>query len=449
MTGRTTREALLDAFHGLERENGALGPSWLRAERREAIARFAERGLPTTRDEEWRYTSLAPLAGTALDLAGVQTAGDVAPDTITPYLVGPPSWSRLVFVNGRYAARLSSLSPLPAGAWIGSLSEALTADPERARVWIDAAAQAGVPDALATLNQAFWRDGACLHVPAGVSVPEPVHVMFVTTASNPGPVQHPRSLVVLEPGSRAAVLESHITCGVGTSWTNQTTAVALGTGAVLDHYQVELDGPRAFHSARTDVRQDRESRFTSWSICFGGRLVRSDVRVSLGGEQASCALSGLSVIGGQQHVDTRTDVAHIAPRATSRQRFKAILDGRARGVFNGRVVVQRGADGTDAHQSTKNLLLSDHVEVDSKPQLEIFADDVKCSHGAADGQLGSDAVFYLKSRGLDEDTARALLAFGFANEVLGTIQVEPIRAWLESALTARLRGGRVAQEDTV
>jgi Fe-S cluster assembly protein SufD len=448
MTDRTTREALLDAFRALEQENGALGPSWLRARRREAIAEFAELGLPTTRDENWRYTSLAPLAATALDLAGAREAGDVALETVASCSVGPPSWTRLVFVNGRYAARLSSPAATAGGAWIGSLKEALTADAERVRGWIDAAVSPAAPDALASLNRAFWRDGAYLHVPAGASVPEPVHVMFVTTAHDPGPVQHPRCLIVLEPGSRASVLESHVTCGDGPSWTNQTTQVSLGAGAALEHCQVELGGPRAFHLARTEVSQDRESRFASWSICFGGRLVRTDLRVSLGGEQASCALSGLSVIGGRQHVDTRTDVAHVAPRATSRQRFKGILDGRARGVFNGRVVVRPGADGTDAHQSNKNLLLSDHAEVDSKPQLEIFADDVKCSHGAADGQLGADAVFYLKSRGLDEDTARALLAFGFANEVLGTIPLEPLRVRLERELTARLRGGHVTQEDT-
>ena len=194
------------------------------------------------------------------------------------------------------------------------------------------------------------------------------------------------------------------------------------------------------------MRQARGSGFRSCAVTFDGRLVRNETEVRLGGETASCALDGLFVIGGQQHVDTHTVVDHAAPRATSRQLYKGILDGRARGVFNGRVIVRPGAVGTDAHQTNKNLLLSDEVEVDSKPQLEIFADDVKCSHGAADGQVAEDGIFYLRSRGLDETRARALLTLGFANEVLGRIDIGPLRARLEAFLASRLDGGRVAAE---
>jgi Fe-S cluster assembly protein SufD len=228
--------------------------------------------------------------------------------------------------------------------------------------------------------------------------------------------------------------------------TNAVTDIVAGEGARIDHYMLQQESLRAFHVARTRIAQARDSSVTSTAITFGGRLARHDVHVLLRGEGAECALNGLFVIGGAQHSDTHTVVDHVVPRGTSRQLYKGVLDGRARGVFNGRIVVRPGAQKTDAHQTNKNLLLADGVEVDSKPQLEIFADDVKCSHGAADGQLAGDALFYLKSRGFGEATARALLTYGFASEVLARIQEPTVRARLDAALTVRLRDGRVNEE---
>jgi Fe-S cluster assembly protein SufD len=256
----------------------------------------------------------------------------------------------------------------------------------------------------------------------------------------------PRTLIVLERDSRLALVESYVALGVCAYLTNAMTEVVLRPGADLDHHRIVLEGREAVHVGQTRVRQERDSRFTSCAVAFGGRLVRNDLTTALDAEGAECRLSGLFVVGGEQHADIHTVVDHVAPRATSRQLYKGVLDGTARGVFNGRVVVRPGANGTDAHQINKNLLLSDGVEVDSKPQLEIFADDVKCSHGAADGQLAADAIFYLKSRGLDEAAARTLLTHGFANEVLGRIRAGPIRSWCEDLLARRLRGGRVVEE---
>jgi Fe-S cluster assembly protein SufD len=246
--------------------------------------------------------------------------------------------------------------------------------------------------------------------------------------------------------SQVTVVESYGAVAGGRYLTNAVTDIVVGEGARVDHYKLQHESAGAFHVGRTRVGQHRDSRFSSCSIAFGGRLARNDVHVMLSGDGAECALNGLSVIGGQQHTDTHTVVDHVAPRATSRQLYKGVLDGRARGVFNGRIVVRPGAQKTDAHQTNKNLLLADGVEVDSKPQLEIFADDVKCSHGAADGQLAGEAIFYLQSRGFGEARARALLTYGFASEVLGHIREATVRARLEAALTARLRGGRVGEE---
>jgi Fe-S cluster assembly protein SufD len=441
MTDQTTRDAFLAAF--AEREAG--GPSWLREPRRHAIARFAERGLPTPRDEEWKYTNLAPLAAMPLDLAD-DGAGEAPTDeALAPFLIGPASWNRLVFVNGRYVAKLSTVRSLPAGGHVGGLAEALITDAEMVRPYLGTGAeQSG--DAFGALNAAFWADGAFVRVPAGTSVEEPIQLLFLTTPREAPHAEHPRSLIVLERGSRLALVESYVALGASAYLTNAVTEVVLWPGADLDHHRIVLEGREAVHVGQTRVREEQDSQLASCTVVFGGRLVRNDVSAVLNAEGAECRLSGLFVVGGEQHVDIHTVIDHVAPRATSRQLYKGVLDGTARGVFSGRVVVRPGANGTDAHQTNKNLLLSDGVEVDSKPQLEIFADDVKCSHGAADGQLAADALFYLKSRGLDEAAARTLLTHGFANEVLGRIRVGPIRRWCEDLLTGRLRGGRVVEQ---
>ena len=351
-------------------------------------------------------------------------------------------------MDGRYSAKLSAIGPLPRDVWIESMGEVLITDPKILRPHLTASAPVEAPSAFAALNDALWRDGALVHVPAGAAVAGPIHLLFVATGAGAARVEHPRSLIVLERESRATLVESYAALGGDAPYlTNATTDIVLAEGAALDHYKIQSEGGGAFHIGRTRARQARESRFGSCAITFDGRLVRNEVTVRLEAETAGCWLNGLFVVGGRQHVDTHTVVDHAAPRATSRQLYKGILDGHARGVFNGRVIVRPGATGTDAHQTNKNLLLSDGVEVDSKPQLEIFADDVKCSHGAADGQVAEEAVFYLKSRGLDEVSARTLLTFGFANEVLGAIRVESLRARLEALLAARLNGGRVAHEE--
>jgi Fe-S cluster assembly protein SufD len=354
------------------------------------------------------------------------------------------AWRRWRRPDSRWS-RTGPIAPKPPGVRIESLGDALITHAESLRSLLSAEPTDGL-DAFGALNAAFWRDGAFVQVPAGVTVAAPIHLLFVSTTSGPARVHHPRSVVVLEPGSAATLVETYVTLAASTCLTNATTDVIVGMGAGLDHYKVQVEDPLAFHVGRLRVREAGDSRVGSCAVTFGGRLTRNDVHVHLGAEAARCELSGLYVIGGGQHVDTHTVIDHAAPQAMSRQLYKGILDGHARGVFSGRVIVRPGANGTDAYQTNKNLLLSDEAEVDSKPQLEIFADDVRCSHGAADGQVAEDAIFYLKSRGLGEEDARALLTFGFANEVLGTVQVEPVRTWLTRLLTARLGRGRVSDE---
>jgi Fe-S cluster assembly protein SufD len=444
MAVRTTTRTFVEGFDRVEPELGRRAPRWLGEARRAALARLAERGLPTTRDEEWRYTSLAPIEETAFDVAPAAPAR-LSPAAIAPHLVGGPDWHRLVFVNGRHAPELSSAGTPPDGAQLGSLAEALGRNGGAPAPHV-LSAEGELEDAWTALNAAFWADGALVRVPAGVVVAAPIHLLFLATGGEPAPATHPRSVIALDRDSRATVVESYATVGGGTYLTNAVTRILVADGARLDHHRIELESGQAFHVGRTHASLGRDSHLGSSSILFGGRIARHDVRVRLGAEGAECALHGLYVIGGRQHVDINTVVDHARPHGRSRQLYKGVLDGRARGVFSGRVIVRPDAQKTDAHQANKNLLLSDGVEVDSKPQLEIFADDVKCSHGAADGQLAADAIFYLKSRGLGEAQARALLTYGFASEVLGRIGPEALRARLDALLTARLSGGRVTED---
>ncbi|HVQ77860.1 MAG TPA: Fe-S cluster assembly protein SufD [Candidatus Binatia bacterium] len=445
MTDTLTRDAVRAAHAERERRGAADGPAWLREARRAAIDRFAERGLPTTRDEEWKYTNLAPLVATPFDLAADAAREMPSAEALVRFSMGPASWNRLVFVDGRYVATLSTIRPLPPGGRLGSLAEALITDEPTVRVHLTGAAEPG--DAFGALNAAFWPDGAFLHVPAGAILEEePIQLLFVATARGAPRADHPRSLIVLEPSSRAVLVESYVALGDDAYLTNASTGIALGPGAVLDHHRVVLEGRQGVHVGRTRVRQGPDSRFASHAVTLGGRLVRNEVDAWLDAEGAACELNGLFVVGGVQHVDTHTVVDHTRPRTTSRQLYKGVLDGRARGVFSGRVVVRPGANETDAHQTNKNLILSDGAEMDSRPQLQIFADDVTCSHGAANGQLAEDAIFYLRSRGLGEVAARTLLTHGFASEVLGRIRMEPVRGWCEALLRGRLRGGRVPEE---
>jgi Fe-S cluster assembly protein SufD len=441
MTGALTAESFVAAFE--RRVARGADPAWLCEQRQAAMARFAERGLPTPRDEDWKYTSVAPLAATPFDLTGDGSAPAITAEALAPFLLEGVARVCLVFVDGRYVAPLSRVGR--AGhARVTGLAQALLTEEDLVRSNLGRMSEES--GGFAALNAAFWEDGAFLHVPAGVSLAEPVHLLFVATAPSTARAAHPRNLVVLERSSRATLIESYVALDANPYLTNATTDVILGEDAALDHVKVVRESPLGFHAGRTRIRQERDSRARSCSLAFGGRLVRNELDVRLDGEGADCALSGLAVQGGREHLDTHTVVDHRCPRARSRQLFKGVLDGRARGVFSGRVVVRPGAAGTDAHQTNKNLLLTDGVEVDSKPQLEIFADDVKCSHGAADGQLAEDAIFYLKSRGLDEAAARTLLTRAFAAEVLDRISLEPVRAWGERLLAGRLREGRVREE---
>jgi Fe-S cluster assembly protein SufD len=433
----------LSEFETLERQGALRSPSWLALLRRSAVARFAEAGFPTTRDEDWRYTNLAPLVATPFRTARSLTANGLPAGTLERLALGGTDWPRLVFVDGRYSSRQSSRPPLPARVQLSRLAEAMTVDGELIERHL-ARHAAWDANVFAALSTAFVEDGVFLHVPADTSLPAPIELLFVATA--PGALALPRVLVVAGPGSRVSVIERYVGLSDHAYFTNAVTEIVAGDAAVVDHYVLQEQGAAAFHVATVHAGLERNSAFSTGGATFGGRLGRTTLGLQFCGEGARGSISGLYVVGGRQHVDNHVTVDHAVPRCTSRQLFKGVLDGSARAVFNGRIIVRPDAQKTDANQTNKHLLLSDEVEVDSKPQLEIFADDVRCTHGAAEGQLAPEALFYLRSRGLGEAAARGLLTYGFAHEVLDRIAVEPIRAYLDRTLMTRLLTGRATKE---
>jgi Fe-S cluster assembly protein SufD len=426
-------QSLRESFALLnERSGGSIRPL-----REAAFARFAKLGLPTTQDEEWKYTSLAPLA---------QVRFESAAETRLP---GLDRWAledsgiRLVFIDGRHRPELSSRTAGPGGAFIGSLAAALAERPEL--VERELARHADQRDALTALNTAFIEDGAFIHLPAFAVLQTPIHLLFVSTAPGKATLSQPRNLIVLGAGSQATVVETYAGLRDEVYLTNAVTEVVLGDGARLDHYKLQEESARAFHLALLQVNHGRDSHFTSHSISLGSALARNEVRALFAREGSECTLNGLYMAAGKQHLDNRTVIDHQSPRCTSRELYKGVLDGHSRGVFSGRVLVREDAQKTDASQANKNLLLSDDALVDTKPQLEIFADDVKCAHGAAVGQLDEEALFYLRSRGIGREAARSLLTYAFASEMVNLIPLAPLRARVRELVTSRLpKWGREA-----
>jgi len=351
---------------------------------------------------------------------------------------------QLVFVDGRFAPSLTASARLPSGIEVMSLAEAIGRFPDRVEPWLGRSA-GPERNGFAALNAAFLRDGVFIRLARGTELEAPVHLLFLTSGA-PDSVVYVRNLIVAEAGSRASVIESYAALADAIGLTNSVTEIVLEPGAQLEHYRLGREAAAAYHVGSTDVHLARDSRYTSHSIALGGRIVRHELYASLDAEGAECTLNGLYVTHGRQHVDNHTRIDHHKPRGMSREWYKGVLDGQSRAVFSGRVVVHPQAQHTDAEQANHNLLLSENAEADSRPQLEIYADDVKCAHGATVGNLDPDALFYLRSRGLDDAHARSLLVYAFAGDVLKRIRLAPLRAHLEQQLTERLALQRLQAE---
>lgn len=413
---------------------GASATDWLPTLKAHAIKQFEAVGFPTTRDEDWHFTSITPIAERTFRPVKAAATTLMASD-IAPFTYGQKDWHLLVFVNGRYEPAVSSFAALDVSAQVMTFDEALKVAPELLAERLGTLAPA--EHAFTALNTAFLSNGVVVRVPANVVLDTPIHVLYVTDANATNGSLHPRTLIVAERGAQLTLIESFVTKGGGTYFTNHVAEVVVGENARVDHYKVQREGGEAFHVGTTQATQARDSIYHAFTFTMGAQLSRTNVFTKLLGSNAEVRLNGLYALEESQHADNQTFVEHVAPACSSREVYKGILDDASHGVFNGKVFVDPQAQQTDGKQTNHALLIGDAARVDTKPQLEIFADDVKCTHGATVGRLDELTQFYLKSRGIGADRARALLTYAFAAEVLELIELEPLKVALEELLFAR------------
>jgi Fe-S cluster assembly protein SufD len=405
------------------------GIAWLARLRRDAIDRFSDGGLPTTRDENWKYTSLRAVENRRFDAAPVPASSLNVSALASAAL---PDAHLMVFVDGRFRPDLSYGGHLPKGVTLSDLGSLLAVPPD----WLEPLLAQDADAGFTALNTAFMADGACLRLAPGAELATPLQLLFVTAGADLA-VQ-PRNLIVAGEGSRATIIEHHVGLDGQGYLANALTRIAVGAGARIEHVKLQQESMAAWHVAGVRARLAADSQFASGSIALGGALARVGIDVDLEAEGAACELSGLYVADGRQHTDHHTRVDHRKPGASSREHYRGVMAGEARAVFNGKVIVHADAQRSDAFQANHNLLLSDGAEVDTKPELEIYADDVKCGHGATVGQLDEDQVFYLRSRGVDEASARALLTLAFARDVIERIRTASLRRRVERLVERRL-----------
>ncbi|MEM1179050.1 MAG: Fe-S cluster assembly protein SufD [Acidobacteriota bacterium] len=417
-------------------------PAELEALRRRGRDRFEEVGFPTKRDEEWRFTNVTPVGRLEARRAGGERHGLDA-SKLEPFLVDETQ--DLVFVNGRFDAELSEAGDLPEGVFAGSLAQALREMPETVLAHLGQHARLD-DNPFVALNTAHIEDGAFVYVPRGVRVERPLHLLFVGTAGDEATVSYPRNLIVVEQSAELTVLESYAGFSGDRYFTCPVTEIVGGDNSVIDHYRLGEESVDAFHLATLEIALGRDANHFTHSVNWGGAIVRNDIRAYLGGEGIHCTLNGLYLGRGKQLVDHHMWVDHAMPHCHSYELFKGVLEDSSKAVFNGRIKVHEDAQKTDAKQSSQHLLLSKSAIAQSNPQLEIFADDVKCTHGSTTGHLDDEAVFYLRSRGIGEDAARSLLTYAFAAEVLEEFRLETVKKGLEEYLFTRLPKGDVVRQ---
>jgi Fe-S cluster assembly protein SufD len=432
-----TVEHYVSRFAEVAAANSASSPQWLNNIRKNAIDQFAAMGFPSGRDEKWRFTNFSSLARKKFAVpngqgASVSTSLDEAPG------VGWWSDTRIVFVDGKLSIGLSSLGELPDGVYAGNVFNALSDNATKLEQSL--ATIADVADnPFAALNAAFFTDGGVLIIPEGVRVESPIQFLYLASDDMHHSVSSLRSVFMIGENAEVTIVESFLGLGSGCSWTNAVTEMIVADGANLKAHRFQQESPNAFHTATTQCRQGRDSNLTFSTVDFGSSLSRHDICFQLNGTGASCSLRGLSHLRDKQHADNQTTIEHVTPNCSSVEQFTGIFDDSSHGVFTGRVLVRPDAQQTDAMQSSRNLLLSDNARADTQPQLEIFADDVKCTHGSTVGPIDDDALFYLRSKGLSAEEARTMLTYGFAIEIIDTIGISGLREFLADLLKSRLR----------
>ena len=426
-------------FQSLVQGPGANAPAWLRDLRDNAWSTFNEIGFPTARrgNERWKYTNVAPIARTGFGLAPSPATANGSKAVAPTYKLEGPAVYDLVFLDGHYSPELSSPAAGLSGVTAASMASAALDNAFDLESQVGRYAPAD-DDGFAALNTAFLHDGAYIHVADGHTEKVVVRLSYVTVDSTEPKVTYPRTLIVAGSNTDITVVESYSGPKDSVYFTNAVTEISVGEGARIDHYRLLLEGDRSFHVGTNRVKQERDSSFNSASFTLGTTLARNDLEVLLDGPGAYCSLNGLYLTADNQHIDNLISIDHAKPHCTSRLNYKGILDGKSRAVFGGTVLVRRDAQKSDAEQTDKNLILSTQAEVDSKPSLLIYADDVKCNHGATAGHIDADTLFYLRSRGLDLDAASRMLIHAFASEIINTVKPEALREHLDTIFSAAI-----------
>lgn len=422
------------------------GPAWVEELRQTALKRFEAMGYPNSKQESWKYTSLKPLTGISFHLGEEYQPTHLNYDQLECVRFGKLQGVRLTFVNGHFAPKFSTLPALPAGVRVSSLKEALQKEPELLKKYLGKQlSDEGEP--FIALNTAFLDDGALIHLAPGTVLDHPIELFYFSLAHEKASISHPRNLILAESGAQATIIENY--AGRKTEnpyFSNAITEIVAGEGSVIRHYKVQDEFLGAFHLSALGIRQERESSVSSFNISLGANLARLWTRSLMDAEGADCTLNGLYLVHGHQHVDNQTYIDHAKPHCTSNELYKGILGDQAEGVFNGHILVRPDAQQTNSNLTNKNLLLSRDALINTKPLLEIFANDVKCSHGATIGRLDKSQVYYLRSRGIAEPLARNLLTYAFASEVLHEMKVKALKTHLEEILLNRLHVGELSVE---
>ncbi|MFH1680072.1 MAG: Fe-S cluster assembly protein SufD [Candidatus Eisenbacteria bacterium] len=439
MNDKKEMQGYLQEFERRRRDNPGEPASWVEPVRTRAFARFAELGLPKPRNEEWRQTSIAPMRRTTFRAAR-PLEGTSRGEALKGRSFGTEAAAEIVFVNGYHAPELSREHDLPEGVLVENLSASLEGRRDLLEHHLGRYADFETRS-FSALNTAFLQEGALVLVPRGSLVAKPIHLVYLSGGNEEPSVAHPRSLILVGKRAEATVIETYASLRDGTFLTNAVTEARVEEGGSLVHVKLQEESDEAFHIGAFQAHQERESRLRSFSLSFGAGLSRSETGSVLDGEGIECDMDGLYLGRGDHLVDNHTVIHHARPRCSSRELYKGILTDRSRGVFSGKIVVCRDAQKTDAKQTNQALLLSRDAAVHTKPQLEIYADDVRCTHGATVGRLDEEAVFYLRSRGLGEKAARSLLTLAFAREVVDRVEFAPLRTRLEEMLLARLPHG--------
>ena len=417
------------------------GPAWLHAIRQRGLESFNRLGFPTaTRgNERWKYTNVTPLANVVFEYPFDVDANGISALDIKELAPWDETWTRLVFIDGSFSPTLSTGHLSANGLIAANLVDSISEESELVEKYLGRMASAE-DDGFAAINTAHLRDGAFVHVPDGSSPDSPLHLVFLTTDRPKATVSYPRSLITVGRHSRLTVVESYVSLSHGPYLTDTVVEIVAGEGAEIDHFRYLMESPDAFHIGTTRVNLGPDSTFKSTSFARGARLARNDISVLLDAPGSSCYLKGLYFTSGTQHIDNHITIDHARPHTTSDLFFKGILNDKSRAVFSGGVLVRKDAQKTNARQADKNLILSEGARVNTKPSLEIFADDVQCTHGATAGAVAEEALFYMRSRGLDEETARTLLVSGFASEIIDGVHLQPLQDTMNRLFSGTLPG---------